>query len=345
VGKRSHRVFQYVIVAGSAALVLCLGIGVTASKGQAKAEAARSSSRSFSTKGGVPDEVPLASASAYAFGPQDASQTSDPPVTSPSQPNKPGLPDGDGKQLATDYCQDCHSLTNITSTRKLPDEWRETVMTMLDRGARLPPDKVDAMVQYLTKNFAPKQAVPATADATPAAASPASSTQPNKPGLPDGDGKQLATDYCQDCHSLTNITSARKLPDEWRETVMTMLDRGARLPPDKVDALVQYLAKNFAPKQATPATAGATDAAPATPAVTPAPASSQTAELPDGDGKVLATQYCQTCHQLALVTKARKSADEWRQTVQKMVNYGSTLPQQDVDPLVRYFAKNLGAEK
>jgi mono/diheme cytochrome c family protein len=253
VGKRSHRVFRYVIVAGPAALVLCLGIGVTASRGQAKVQTARSSSRSFSAKDVVPDEVALASASAYAFGPQDASQTSDAPVTSPSQPKKAGLPDGDGKQLATDYCQDCHSLTNITS--------------------------------------------------------------------------------------------ARKLPDEWRETVMTMLDRGARLPPDKVDALVQYLAKNFAPKQATPAAAGATDAAPATPAVTPAPASSQTAELPDGDGKVLATQYCQTCHQLALVTKARKSADEWRQTVRKMVNYGSTLPQQDVDPLVRYFAKNLGAEK
>jgi hypothetical protein len=37
-----------------------------------------------------------------------------------------------------------------------------------------------------------------------------------------------------------------------------MIDRGANVPPDKVDVLVQYLAKNFGPKDAsTPAAAPA----------------------------------------------------------------------------------------
>jgi hypothetical protein len=35
--------------------------------------------------------------------------------------------------------------------------------------------------------------------------------------------------------------------DDWKDTVQMMMDRGSRLPPEKVDALLQYLAKNFAP--------------------------------------------------------------------------------------------------
>ncbi len=40
--------------------------------------------------------------------------------------------------------------------------------------------------------------------------------------------------------------------DEWRDTVDTMIDRGANVPMDQVETLVKYLAKNFAPKPETP---------------------------------------------------------------------------------------------
>jgi cytochrome c5 len=109
------------------------------------------------------------------------------------------------------------------------------------------------------------QAGSAAPDTGPTAATTASPSQP-KPAveLPEGDGKAIATEYCQDCHKLTNLTKARKNPDDWHDTVQTMMDRGARLPQEKFDTLVQYLAKNFGPQPAVPAAGvGSPEASPA----------------------------------------------------------------------------------
>ncbi len=111
------------------------------------------------------------------------------------------------------------------------------------------------MVQYLAKNFPSVQTASASgptsgAAAGPAADPPAAAASPSdkKVGeLPEGDGKAIATEFCQDCHKLTNLASAHKSLADWKDTVQMMMDRGSRLPPDKVDALIQYLAKNFAP--------------------------------------------------------------------------------------------------
>lgn len=159
-----------------------------------------------------------------------------------------------------------------------------------------------------------------------------STTGTKKISLPEGPGKMLATQYCQDCHSLADLTGAHKQAEQWRKTVVTMIDRGARLPPDKIDILVDYLAKNFAPAKA--ASGGPSTAS-----------GGKAAGLPEGPGKAIAIQYCQSCHSMTLVTRARKSAPEWRQSIQKMVFFGSTLPKQDVEPLTRYLAKNFGPQK
>ena len=108
--------------------------------------------------------------------PQDSGQGPVNPA-SPSQP-KPvvELPEGDGKAIATEFCQDCHKLTNVTKAKKDPDDWHDTVQLMLDRGARLPQGKVDTLVAYLAKNFGPKAEAPISGtgspDASPAASSP-----------------------------------------------------------------------------------------------------------------------------------------------------------------------------
>jgi len=188
---------------------------------------------------------------------QDAGQA----TTAPSSPSLPKpaveLPEGDGKAIATEYCQDCHKLTNLVKARKASDDWRDSVQTMLDRGARLPQDKVDPLIQYLAKNFGPKTDAPPAATTPAATASSdspaATATQPPKPvELPEGDGKAIATEYCQTCHKLTNLTKAHKDRDDWHDTVQLMMDRGASLPQEKVDMLVEYLAKNFGPKTAAP---------------------------------------------------------------------------------------------
>jgi cytochrome c5 len=200
-----------------------------------------------------------------------AAQDGSPATPSASSQPKPvvELPDGDGKAIATEFCQDCHRLTNVVKARKAPDEWRDSVETMVDRGARLPQDKVDALVAYLAKNFGPKTEV--AQDAAPPSAAPPSAAAPSQPKpqveLPEGDGKAIAMENCQACHKLTNLTKAHKSVEDWRDTVQTMMDRGANVPQEKVDTLVQYLAKNFGPKAAAPAGTSSTDAPP--PAASP----------------------------------------------------------------------------
>ncbi|HWZ56256.1 MAG TPA: hypothetical protein VNZ63_09310 [Verrucomicrobiae bacterium] len=191
-----------------------------------------------------------------------------PAPAAPAAPKPVVLPEGDGKPIATEFCQDCHKLTNLTRAHKDLDDWKDTIHTMMDRGARIPDEKIDTLAQYLFTNFGPK---PATTDANaaaaqaPATAAPSASADPGSAGtapassaalaktvveLPDGDGKAIATENCQACHKLTNLTKAHKNLDDWKDTVQTMIDRGANVPPDKVDVLVQYLAKNFGPKDA-----------------------------------------------------------------------------------------------
>jgi mono/diheme cytochrome c family protein len=194
------------------------------------------------------------------------------PETAPASPSQPKseveLPEGDGKAIATEYCQDCHKLTNVAKARKAPDDWHDTVQTMMDRGARLPQDKFEILVRYLAKNFGPQTPAPVartTPSATPSPDSAAATTPqaPKTMELPEGDGRAIATEYCQDCHKLTNLTKARKAPDDWHDTVQTMMDRGARLPQDKVDVLVAYLAKNFGPIADAPSGNGSPNASPA----------------------------------------------------------------------------------
>jgi len=205
---------------------------------------------------------------------QDAGQAAPPPAAA-TAPKPVELPEGDGKPIATQYCQMCHKLTNLTKAHKNLDDWTDTIHTMIDRGADIPDDKIDTLAQYLAKNFGPKDAAaaantPAAAPATQAPSTDAGAPSTAAPAkaavveLPDGDGKAIATENCQACHKLTNLTKAHKSLDDWKDTVQTMIDRGANVPADQVDTLVQYLAKNFGPKDASaPASAATPASAPA----------------------------------------------------------------------------------
>jgi len=196
----------------------------------------------------------------------------------PPQPLQPkvDLPEGAGKAIVLKNCQDCHTLKILPKTHKSAADWKDTVQTMIDNGADVPADKIDTLVQYLAKNFGPHsapasadaQAPPAAATAAPSAvAMPPAPEPPKAVELPAGDGKDIATQNCQSCHALSSLTTAHMNLKDWKDTVMTMIDRGADIPTDKIDTLVQYLAKNFGPKAAV-----ASAPAPA-PVSAPAPAS------------------------------------------------------------------------
>src|SRR3954466_1733970 len=75
-----------------------------------------------------------------------------------------------------------------------------------------------------------------------------------QPVLPDGPGKALVENTCQACHALTNITSAGHTPKDWDTVVHMMINAGAKVAPDQVPVVVNYLAAHF-PARALPAPA------------------------------------------------------------------------------------------
>ena len=251
-----NRISPYSIVIAGLTCVVYLGILAAPSKSQAP-KVAVSATASLGTVVRGASAVPAMALRSDAA--QDAGQAA--PAPAPSSAAKPvELPEGDGKPIATEFCQDCHRLTNLTKAHKNLDDWKDALHTMIDRGSRLPDEKIDTLAQYLATNFGPKTAAPATdASASPATAGNTPTTSaaaaPSTPApakavveLPEGDGKAIATENCQACHKLTNLTKAHKSLDDWKDTVQLMIDRGANVPADKIDLLVQYLAKNFGPK-------------------------------------------------------------------------------------------------
>src|SRR4029077_3749994 len=90
-----------------------------------------------------------------------AGQAASPSAAAPPAPKPVVLPEGDGKPIAEEFCQECHRLTNLTKAHKNLDDWKDTIHTMIDRGASVPDDKIDALAQYLAKNFGPKDTPPA----------------------------------------------------------------------------------------------------------------------------------------------------------------------------------------
>jgi len=247
---------RYSALFGGLICIFGLGILATPSKSEIQGGATQRAALSGALIHGV-HALPAAAARSTAA--QDTGQAAPPPAA-PAAPKPVELPEGDGKAIATEYCQMCHKLTNLTKAHKDLDDWKDTIHTMIDRGASIPDDKIDVLAQYLVTNFGPKAAAPAANAPTAAPATPAPSTDPaasSAPApakvvveLPEGDGKAIATENCQACHKLTNLTKAHKDLDDWKETVQTMIDRGANVPADQVDTLVQYLAKNFGPKDA-----------------------------------------------------------------------------------------------
>jgi cytochrome c5 len=68
---------------------------------------------------------------------------------------EPKLKSAPGADLVTANCQICHSADYIsTQPRMTRAAWAAAVQKMREKyGAPLPPDRVDAIVEYLVKNY------------------------------------------------------------------------------------------------------------------------------------------------------------------------------------------------
>jgi virginiamycin B lyase len=69
--------------------------------------------------------------------------------------------------------------------------------------------------------------------------------------LPEGNGKAIVQTTCSQCHGLRQVTSSGYTHEGWANIVAMMVNVGAKLTPEQVTTVVDYLAKNF-PERAAP---------------------------------------------------------------------------------------------
>jgi hypothetical protein len=65
--------------------------------------------------------------------------------------------------------------------------------------------------------------------------------------LPQGEGRTEVIELCTGaCHLADKFVDRRQTPAEWRETVVSMIPRGAQLFPEDVEILSKYFAATMA---------------------------------------------------------------------------------------------------
>ena len=124
-----------------------------------------------------------------------------------------------GERIMNASCVDaCHSVRVIQTQAMTPEAWGKTVTTMIGMGAKVSTEDVPVLVQYLAQHHAP---------------------------VPEGPGKQILLNICTMCHDLGRIRLGRRSPEEWEETLVSMLNEGAPLSEEQFPVIHAYLSKNF----------------------------------------------------------------------------------------------------
>lgn len=141
-------------------------------------------------------------------------------------------------------------------------------------------------------------------------------------------GKLALGQACMACHSFNQLGLHRKTTEQWRDTVYSMIGRGAQIFPDEIEPLAAYLGEAFGPSVPRTTRSGAQANGGAA------------AALPEGEAKTLLTQRCTRCHtQQVAVGQPGRSEQEWRQVVTRMADvYGAAVTQAERETLIKYLA-------
>jgi cytochrome c5 len=123
-----------------------------------------------------------------------------------------------GERILEKSCQNCHDTRRIHIQAKSSEEWNKTVADMMAKGAVVAKEDVPVLVGYLTQTHGP---------------------------LPNGPGKEVLLNTCTMCHDLKRIKLGRRSPEEWEETLGSMLNEGAMLSDDEFNRVHHYLSRNF----------------------------------------------------------------------------------------------------
>ncbi len=112
--------------------------------------------------------------------------------------------------------------------------------------------------------------------------------------------------------------------DEWRDTIYSMIGRGAQVLPDEIEPLVAYLV----------ASAGSGRQQRPSPGLSPATATTNQGPPGAGADAILA-QRCLQCHDIERAT-TRLSSDDWETVIDRMVTLGASVTPAERQTLLEY---------
>ena len=157
--------------------------------------------------------VPVAAAALLAVGSARVTAATPAPAAAAA------AQDEKGERLLQVSCGGCHDLRPVQANAKDRDGWNEVVQNMLQKGADVSDADLPVLLDYLVEHHGP---------------------------MPDGRGKDVVLNVCTMCHDLKRIKQGHRSPEEWMETLNSMLNEGAPLSDADYPAVLAYLAKNFA---------------------------------------------------------------------------------------------------
>jgi len=129
------------------------------------------------------------------------------------------LPEGPARKTVETACASCHSLDVITGKKWDRDQWRRSVLIMVNLGARLTGEQASDVITYLARNFGKKDR-----------------------------GRELVEDVCTYCHGLQKLQGEELTREEWRGLIKGMIFEGAPVTDEEFSLILDYLAANFGKK-------------------------------------------------------------------------------------------------
>jgi cytochrome c5 len=164
--------------------------------------------------------MPLAAAGLLAVGGGRVTAAAGPAQAAvPAAPATAAAQDEKGERILNVSCGGCHDLRPVQASAKDKEGWNEVVQNMLQKGADVADADMPILLNYLVEHHGP---------------------------MPDGKGKDVVLNVCTMCHDLSRIKRGHRSPEEWEETLNSMLNEGAPLSDADYPAVLQYLSKNFA---------------------------------------------------------------------------------------------------
>ena len=124
-------------------------------------------------------------------------------------------------------------------------------------------------------------------------------------------GERLMNASCQDCHEARVLQVQAKNAEEWTETIDDMIAKGAKVAKEDIPVLVEYLAEHHGP-------------------------------LPDGAGRAIVLNVCTMCHDLTRIRRGHRSAEEWEETLNAMLNEGAPLSDDQFPIVHAYLSRHFG---